>query len=137
MHTLTDTPALRARPSPDIWSALEYAAHVQDVLKLFTSRTALALETDNPSFPYLDQESMVKENGYNEKDPADVADGIRTGVVHYAAMLEAVSPGDWSRHGTRKPGERFSIADLARFATHEVRHHRLDAIRSAGRQAHH
>jgi hypothetical protein len=44
-------PDAAVRPSPDVWSPLEYAAHVRDVLRLFEYRVALML--GRPGLPEL------------------------------------------------------------------------------------
>jgi hypothetical protein len=41
---------LRARPKPDVWSPLEYACHVRDVLLTQRERVLLALVEDQPTF---------------------------------------------------------------------------------------
>jgi hypothetical protein len=42
---------LRARPEPEVWSALEYAAHSRDITALHAFRVEQALTLDEPSFP--------------------------------------------------------------------------------------
>ena len=42
-------PALLRRPAPDVWSPLEYACHVRDVLWAQRDRVYLALVEDRPS----------------------------------------------------------------------------------------
>src|SRR5260370_41397309 len=48
---------LRARPQPDVWSALEYAAHVRDVWSIFEGRARVTLTEDRPNLPWWDHEA--------------------------------------------------------------------------------
>jgi len=44
------------RPSPGTWSALGYACHVRDVLRLCDERLVLMLATGGPRYPNWDQD---------------------------------------------------------------------------------
>jgi hypothetical protein len=131
LDSLVDSPSLARRPSPEVWSALEYSCHVRDTLALFADRTRLALTCDDPRFAYQDQDTAVVDGRYNDSDPRVVAAEILTNAEQFRLLLEPLSAGSWRRSGTRLEGERFDIALLARFALHETRHHRIDAERSA------
>src|SRR4051794_34185321 len=47
------------RPSPERWSALEYTAHVRDVLLHVRDRIVIALVEDEPTFKPLYREERV------------------------------------------------------------------------------
>ncbi len=131
LDSLSGTPSLRARSSPSVWSALEYAGHTRDTLGLFAERVELALAVDDPQFGYQNQDQAVQDGRYNEQDPGIVASGLFANAEHFAVLLETLPQGGWRRAGTRLEGERFDVALLARFALHEARHHRIDATRSS------
>jgi hypothetical protein len=120
--------ALRAHPVPG-WSALEYAAHVRDVLDLYTHRVQLVLAEDEPVLGWWDHEAAAVDEAYNEADPGEVGDRLTVNADGFAAVASAVEEGEWSRSATRRPGERFTVEGLVRFALHEVRHHHWDAER--------
>ncbi len=44
------SPAVRTRPEPSVWSALEYACHVRDALLVQRERVLLAQVEERPSF---------------------------------------------------------------------------------------
>jgi len=123
----TDVDALRRRPSPEVWSALEYGAHVRDVVAVFTERIGRVLTEPEPTFGWWDHDAAVVTERYNEDRPEDVASAIEANTASLAAMLSGVAATDWSRTGTRRDGEVLTVAAFARFALHEVRHHRHDA----------
>lgn len=58
------------RPDDRTWSALEYAAHVRDVFRIFDERLALMLAGDDPAFPNWDQDATADTEGCNEQVPA-------------------------------------------------------------------
>jgi DinB superfamily len=127
---LSDGPWLSARPAPEVWSALEYAGHVRDTLTLFADRIQLAIDVENPRFEYQDQEAAVIDRRYNDEDPHELAAAIRTNAEGFAQLLNMLPSDTWVRGGVRQQDEFFDIALLARFALHEVRHHRVDAEHS-------
>jgi hypothetical protein len=122
-----DEDALRRRRTEDCWSALEYACHVRDVLAVFTGRVNQAVVEDRAEFGWWDHEGAVSAERYNEQSPAEVAAAIASNAQRFAAVLTALDDDAWSRFGTRRNSERFTVEGLAYFALHESRHHRNDA----------
>ncbi|MEJ7583021.1 MAG: DinB family protein [Acidimicrobiales bacterium] len=121
---------VRARPSADTWSALEYACHVRDVLGVFDQRVTLALTEADPVLGWWDHEAAAVEEAYNAQDPVQVVDALARRAEALAVIFEAV-PGDgWKRSATRRDGEVFTVAGMGRFALHEGSHHLLDIGRS-------
>lgn len=117
----------RERPSALAWSALEYGAHVRDVLALFGRRVAQAKVEHEPEFGWWDHEAAALDEGYNDQDPATVVLALRTNAEQLVAELAHLDDAGWQRAGTRRRGERFTVEGLARFALHEAHHHRIDA----------
>jgi hypothetical protein len=128
--------ALRRRPRPDHWSALEYAAHTRDVLRVFTERVELALGAHNPEFGWWDHDAAVVDERYNEQDPTAVAAVLESNADLFATVLAAVPADGWERTGVRRGSETFTVAGLGRFALHEAHHHLQDAERAAGTPRH-
>lgn len=117
----------RTRAHALAWSALEYGAHVRDVLALFGRRVAQAKVECEPEFGWWDHEAAARDEGYNDQDPRAVVLTLRTNAEQLVAELADLDDAGWQRAGTRRPGERFTIEGLARFALHEAHHHRIDA----------
>jgi hypothetical protein len=120
---------LRTRSAPDVWSPLEYACHVRDVLAVFAERTQRTLVEDDPDYGWWDHEAAVTDEDYNGQDPPAVADALTANAEAYAAVLDTVPFSGWKRTGRRRGGEPFTVLGLARFAIHEGRHHLLDVGR--------
>lgn len=109
------------------WSALEYAAHVRDVLTIFAQRVERAAKEDRPVFGWWDHEAAAVDQRYNEQEPARVAAELRAKADRLASLADSLTEPDWQREATRRRHEVFSIEGLIRFALHETRHHRHDA----------
>jgi hypothetical protein len=128
---LSDMPSLSVRPASGAWSALEYGGHVRDTLTLFADRIQLAIDTESPRFEYQDQETAVAKGRYIAADPSEVSASICANAARFALVLDTLPSDAWVRGGTRRDDEFFDVALLARFALHEVHHHRVDAEHSA------
>jgi len=71
-----DDETVRRRPAPDVWSPLEYACHVRDVLRVQLERIRLAAVEHEPEFTPMRREERAVEERYNEQDAATVASEI-------------------------------------------------------------
>lgn len=120
-----DESVLRARPAPDVWSAIEYAAHVQIVFALFDRRVAQLLEEDDPVLEVIDHDALVNVSDYRSLAPLAVVEELTAASEALAARLESLTPEQWERAGTRD-GERRTVLEVAQRAAHEGSHHLLD-----------
>ena len=120
---------LRARPAPDAWSAIEYAAHVRDVFGLFDRRVSQILTGGRPELEVIDHAAAVNDGRYAELDSVIVADALAAAADAFAERLASVTGDGWSRWGTRE-GEPRTVLDIAQRAVHEGNHHLLDIGRS-------
>jgi hypothetical protein len=117
---------VRTRPSEETWSALEYAAHVRDVFRIFTVRLALMRAEDDPQFPNWDQNATAIAERYSDQDPATVADEVAEAASSAAAAFAAVSPSERGRTGRRSDGARFTVLTLGQYFLHDPVHHLHD-----------
>ena len=78
-------PTVRDRPSPSMWSPLEYGCHVRDVYRVFDGRLSRMLAEEHPTFANWDQDATAVEDRYGEQDPTIVA----TELVEAADVLAA------------------------------------------------
>jgi hypothetical protein len=125
-----DDTYLRANPAPGIFSPLQYGAHVRDIQRVYGDRILLMLEEDDPVFPQFNPDEDAW-NGYNQLDPAALADEIEAQASRLAGILAQLQSDDWARTMTRDGGSdgvyQFTVAGLASYAVHESHHHLLDA----------
>lgn len=119
-------PGITARPSPRVWSPLEYAAHVRDVYLIMGDRAELMLTVSEPTFPNWDQDATALEKRYWEADPASVAVDIGAAAERTAGVFAAVTPEQWERLGYRSNGAVFTVRTLGTYCLHDLIHHLHD-----------
>jgi hypothetical protein len=120
-----DEAVLRTRPADGVWSAIEYAGHVRDVFALFDRRVERLLVEEDPVLELIDPDALVRDGDYRSLGPVAVADELAAEADTFATRLEALTPEQWERSGTRD-GERRTVLDVARRGAHEGSHHLLD-----------
>ena len=135
-----DGPAvLRRRPAPDVWSALEYAAHTRDVLAFYRERIERVLAEDRPTFHAVGFGGREEERAYNDEDPATTADQVAAEATAVAALLGGLDEDQWRRVGLSSEGDgaERTVRVLAERLVHDAHHHLLDIGRSlrAAREA--
>ena len=119
-------PDVAHRPSPDVWSALEYGCHVRDVCRVFDQRLEAMLTTHEPAFANWDQDRTAEQERYGEQDPTEVAVALAQNAQLLAQRFGTVRGADWDRSGTRSDGARFTVASLGRYLVHDPVHHVFD-----------
>lgn len=119
---------LRARPDPQTWSALEYAAHTRDVIKLVGWGMDQVLKTDGLSLPGVEPDPLGADHGYNALDPEIVLNELEAEANAVAARAEAARPGAWS-HRARLEGESLSAEWFPKHIVHDATHHLRDVDR--------
>jgi len=119
-------PDVRTRPAPQVWSPLEYACHVRDVLLVFAERAVLIGDQEDPVFENWDQDATAIDDRYWEQDPAMVADEIATAAKVNAAVWAGIDADEWRRPGRRSNGSAFTLDTLGRYFLHDLRHHLAD-----------
>jgi hypothetical protein len=120
-----DETAVRKRPRPDMWSPLEYACHVRDVLRVQTERVQLAQREVEPAFAPMRRDERAIEERYNEQDRATVAAELRDAADAFVAVLEGLDDAGWMRTGIYnypEPTVR-TMEWIAIHSDHELLHH--------------
>jgi hypothetical protein len=118
---------LRARPQPDTWSAIEYAAHSRDVIWLHAYGVKEALTRDEPTFPEIvDDQLNAAASTYVDADPQAVVDGLAQAAERMAQVAEDAGFDAWSR-GITVGATRSDVRRLLEHALHDSEHH-LDDV---------
>lgn len=129
--------ALRRRPEPAVWSALEYAGHVRDVLLAQRERLFLALVEERPAFAPMYRDDRVTLGRYNDEDPATTGTEAVLAADLLGRAFAPLTAEQWRRpmlYGSPEPAEH-DLIWLARHTVHECRHHLGDvdaALAAAG-----
>ena len=117
---------LRERPVIEVWSAIEYACHVRDMLSLLARRVELTLLAARPDYGWWDHEAAVVAEYYAEQEPAAVAEDITKAAFELASLLRGLTPEQRALEGTSLE-QVYTVDGLGRFAIHEALHHLRDA----------
>lgn len=125
-EVMTMAPEPTRRPAPAVWSPLEYACHVRDVLDLACVRVGLMRTEDAPRFANWDQDATAVEDGYASQDPQAATDQLVDQARRFADVVAAVPDGDWTRTGLRGDGATFTIESFVRYLLHDPVHHLTD-----------
>jgi len=119
------------RRQPAVWSALEYACHVRDVLLVQRERVLHARRAPQPTSEPMGRDERVEHDGYADQKVDDVARQLADAAQMFAHVLGRLGPADWERtlvYNYPEPTAR-SLRWVAIHTLHEVRHHLLDARR--------
>lgn len=130
--TAADETAARRRPAPDVWSAVEYGAHVRDVLLVQRERLHLALITDEPAFPPMHRDERAVNAAYATTPIDDLVIEVDVAAKLLARDAATLDTDALDRTGTYfypAPARR-SLLWLLRHTIHEGEHHLIDLERS-------
>jgi hypothetical protein len=136
-----DPKAVGSRPAPAVWSPLEYACHVRDVLLVQRDRAVVALVEDNPGFARMYRDERVELCGYSEEPLEQVLDELAMSARLCAAVFDGLDQPAWDRSlvynlPSAEAAGPHKVAWLARHTVHEGEHHLMDVNRglAAARQ---
>jgi DinB superfamily len=124
-----DPTAVGARPSPSTWSALEYAAHVRDVLLHVRDRLVITLVEDGATFKPLYRDQRVDLGLYAGDEADTVAAELRSAAGLFARTFSRIEPAALDRTGEYAfplPTTR-TVRWMGQQVVHEVEHH-LDDV---------
>jgi DinB superfamily len=130
-----DAGAARTRPAPTVWSALEYACHMRDVLLVQRDRAVVALVEDSPAFARMYRDERVELCRYSNETIEQVLDELDMSARLCATVFDGLGQGAWERPlvynlpsaVTEGPVD---VAWLARHTVHEGEHHLMDVNRA-------
>jgi hypothetical protein len=130
-----DDDVLRRRPSPTVWSGLEYLAHTRDAIAVNGWGLAKTVIEDHPVLEWPGDGDVDKPADDN---PVSTTPDAETGLSELSANVERVADkasrtdaGDWRRPATLR-GSRDEEVDALWFlhhCVHEGVHHLRDVQR--------
>jgi hypothetical protein len=122
----------RLRPAPDVWSPLEYACHVRDVLLVQRERVLWAQWADDPAPAPMARDERVALDGYAQQEAGAVARQLADAADLFANVLDRIEGDGWDRglvYGYPPPPKRRSLRWVAVHTVHELTHHLADIRR--------
>ena len=125
------TVAVSQRPEPAVWSALEYACHVRDVLLVQRERMIAAQVEDLPAVARMHRDERVSLARYDAHPVPVVLDQLGMAAELCAVAFEALDAAGRARRLVY-PWPEVTERDLAwvgRNTVHEGEHHLMDVRR--------
>ena len=116
------------RPSPDVWSAIEYACHVRDVVLTNRERVLTTLVLDEPHFTPMFRDERVRLAGYASEDLTEVVGQIEMATAMFARAMARLDRPQLDRrchYGFPDPAVR-TVAWVGAQTVHEAEHHLID-----------
>jgi S-DNA-T family DNA segregation ATPase FtsK/SpoIIIE len=120
--------ATRRHPEDGVWSALEYACHVRDVLLVQRERAVLAQLEQRPNFARMYRDERVSLCRYAGQSVEEALSLLEMAARLCALVFESRDDAAWSRrivYNWPEPAEH-DLAWLGRHTIHEVEHHLQD-----------
>lgn len=116
------------RPSPRVWSPIEYGRHVADVIEVMTQRLALILDNEGEAvrFPNWDQDAAAVDGEYWKGNGHATAVLIRERAEGAAQDWAQPAGEKWGWVGVRGDGAEFTVEELGRYFAHDLIHHLHD-----------
>lgn len=128
-------PVLRERSAPGVWSVVEYACHVRDVLLTYAVRVHRGVFQERPMVEPMYGDWRAERFGYAAM-PLDVLlVELGAAATGFAAEVGTVPDGSWERTVVRRPTEVRTVRWLVRQAAHECVHHLADVTALLGAAA--
>jgi DinB superfamily len=124
-----DDVQVRTRPAPEVWSALEYAAHTRDTLDFYDERVRRVATEARPQLERRNVADLCDTSGYNAEVVFYSLEALTANADRFATRLRDLPDNAWDRVGIGSEGGERTLLVLARRGAHEVEHHLLDVRR--------
>lgn len=118
--------AARTAPAPGEWSVVEVLAHLRSCADVWGDCIARILAEDRPTLRAIDPRTWQTRTNYADLEFAPSFRAFTDQRADLLAVLESLSPDDWSRAatvtGAGAPLERTVLTYAGRLARHERTH---------------
>lgn len=121
----------RRRPSPQVWSPLEYLGHLRESMAFHRWLIEKALAEDNPLIPMVDPDESVSHAGYASADTEELIGQFERRIHRLCEVLMTLD-GSAVRRTLVLDDHQITTALIARSAWHECHHHHGDIRRLGG-----
>lgn len=91
--------AVRHRPAPGEWSAVEVIGHMIDKMGYWSWRVERIAAEERPDLPGYDQDASVREHDYQQANPGALLDELVAACDRFATIVEALPDEALDREG--------------------------------------
>jgi DinB superfamily len=99
---LKEDHAIRHRPAPGKWSAVEVVGHMIDKMQIWASRVERLLIEERPILPGYDQDALVHDHDYLHADPDVLLEHLRQACERFATLVERIPISALQREGVHE-----------------------------------
>ena len=99
---LSDDRAIRHRPAPGEWSAVEVVGHMIDKMQMWASRMQRILVEELPALPGYDQDALVRDHDYAHADPEVLLEQLKQARERFATLVERIPISAIQREGVHE-----------------------------------
>jgi DinB superfamily len=121
-----DPARLQIAPSEGEWSANEILAHLRACADVWGGSIVTIVRKDHPTIRAIDPRTWIRDTDYLDRAFRPSLWAYTQQRTELLALLESLSPQDWSRGGTftgaGKPLERTVLSEADAIARHERLH---------------
>jgi uncharacterized damage-inducible protein DinB len=127
-----DDAALRRKPLPDAWSALEVACHLRDTERVWAERLVKTAFSEKPAFSMGDHDSWPAQNSYNTQDIASCLKEFTRLRDDNLRLLRSLPALQWSRVGVHPKRGETTIERMVEIMIEHDNEHLAEAAKAAG-----
>jgi hypothetical protein len=127
--------AIRHRPAPGEWAAIEVVGHLIDKTAIWHARVLKVLGEDNPVLDPYDQDAMVRDNDYLHAPVQALHIALARNCEEFARVIETLSAEDFDRPCFQPEYGALSLKDCVVLPLESITSHiaqAAEAIASAG-----
>lgn len=124
--------ALRRRPAPDEWSAIEVAGHVVDKLRTWTQRIARTVSEERPAIVPYDQDALVLALDHQHADVDFLIDELNAAFDRFIRLVGSLDEAEAAREMDHPEYGPLSIDNAVELVLGSVEDH-LDQLHAAAR----
>lgn len=130
---------LRTSPADDTWSAIDVLAHLRACADVWGNCIVTMLAEDAPTLRAINPRSWIKRTNYRELELQPSMRSFVTQRAELLAVLEPLTPADWSRTATMTGAGSPLVRSVSSYAQRLARHERthvkqfkaiVDAVRT-------
>jgi hypothetical protein len=127
---ITDEQAIRRRPAPGEWSALEVLGHMIDKMFHWSNRVERIFLEERPLLPGYDQDAEVREHDYQHADPVVLHERLQQQCERFATLVVSLPASALQREGVHGESGPMTLRQCIEAPSGSVPEH-LEQIRTA------
>src|SRR5579884_874332 len=122
--------AIRHRPAPGEWSAIEVMGHMIDKMQHWSRRVERVLLEERPALSAYDQDAEVRDHAYQNADPAVLRGQLQQACEHFASLVAPLPSSALQREGIHADYGSITLRQCIELPLASVPEH-LEQLRSA------